>query len=158
VSQLPTTFGVITIFDSQQEARNIEKGFAPGHKTAHFLREQPEQNEIHPSTECRKVIEAEGEFKKVPLDPRVPDNTVCIGTEGNQQDQAEPLSFLNKNSDVFAWTTSDLVGVNRDVIEHQLQVSPSAKPKKQKLRKMVEENIQVAKAEVQRLLDAGFIR
>jgi hypothetical protein len=59
---------------------------------------------------------------------------------------------------VFAWLTSDLVGVSRDVIEHRLQVSPSAKPKKQKLHKMADEKIQVAKAEVQRLLDVGFIR
>jgi hypothetical protein len=48
--------------------------------------------------------------------------------------------------------------VSRDVIEHRLQVNPSAKPKKQKLRKMFEEKVEAAKAEVQRLLDAGFIR
>jgi hypothetical protein len=50
------------------------------------------------------------------------------------------------------------VGVRRDVIEHRLQVSPSARPKKQKLHKMIEEKVKAAKAEVQRLLDAGFIR
>jgi hypothetical protein len=32
------------------------------------------------------------------------------------------------------------------------------KPKKQKLRKMSEEKIEVVKAKVQRLLDVGFIR
>jgi hypothetical protein len=31
------TFGVISVFGSQQEARNIEKGFALGHKNVHFL-------------------------------------------------------------------------------------------------------------------------
>jgi hypothetical protein len=92
------------------------------------------------------------------LDPRVPDKTVCIsGIEANQQDQEELLSFLDKNNDVFAWSTSDLVGVSRDVIEHRLQIIPSAKPKK-KLHKMVDEKIQAAKAKIQRLLDAGFIR
>jgi hypothetical protein len=50
------------------------------------------------------------------------------------------------------------VGVSRDVIDHWLQVSPSARPKKQKLHKMIEEKVKAAKAEVQRLLDAGFIR
>jgi hypothetical protein len=50
------------------------------------------------------------------------------------------------------------VGVNRDIIEHRLQVNPSMKLKKQKLRKMSEEKVEAAKAEVQRLLDAGFIR
>jgi hypothetical protein len=92
------------------------------------------------------------------LDPRVPFKTVCISTEANQQDQEELLSFLDKNNDVFAWSTSDLVGVSKDVIEHRLQLSPSAKPKKQKLRKMADKKIQATKAEVQRLLDAGFIR
>jgi hypothetical protein len=114
----------------------------------HFLREQPEQHKAQHLIECRKLTDTEGEFKKVSLDPRVLDNTVCIGTEANQQDQAELLNFLDKNSDVFAWSTSDLVGVNRDVIEHRLQVSPNAKPKKQKLHKMVDEKIQAAKAEV----------
>jgi hypothetical protein len=92
------------------------------------------------------------------LDPRVPDRTVCIGAEASQQEQAELLAFINKNSDVFAWSTSDLVGVNRDIIEHRLQVSLTTRPKKQKLRKMSEMKVEAMKAEVQRLLDAGFIR
>jgi hypothetical protein len=29
-----------SIFGSQQEARNIEKSFAPGHKNVYFLQEQ----------------------------------------------------------------------------------------------------------------------
>jgi hypothetical protein len=37
--KVPATFRVITVFGSQQEARNIEKGFALGHKNVHFLRE-----------------------------------------------------------------------------------------------------------------------
>jgi hypothetical protein len=55
---------------------------------------------------------------------------MCIGAEGSQQEQAVLLTFLDKNSDVFTWSTSNLVGVSRDIIEHQLQVNPSAKPKK----------------------------
>jgi hypothetical protein len=82
------------------------------------------------------------------LDPRVSDKKVCIDTEANQQDQEELLSFLDKNNNMFAWSTSDLVGVSRDVIEHRLQVSPSAKPKKQKLHKIADKKIQAAKAEV----------
>jgi hypothetical protein len=37
-------------------------------------------------------------------------------------------------------------------------VNPAAKPRKQKLRMMSEEKVEARKAEVQRLLDAGFIR
>jgi hypothetical protein len=58
---------------------------------------------------------------------------------------------------VFAWRTSDLTGVSRDIIEHKLEVNPLERPKKQRLRKMLDEKIATVKAEVQRLLDAGFI-
>jgi hypothetical protein len=92
------------------------------------------------------------------LDPKVPNRTVCIGAEASQWEQAELLAFLDKNIDVLAWSTSDLVGVSRDVIEHRLQVSPTARPKKQKLHKMSEEKVEATKTEVQRLLDACFIR
>jgi hypothetical protein len=67
------------------------------------------------------------------------------------------LSFLDKISDVFTWQTSNLTGVSRDIIEHKLQVNPSSRPSKQKLRKMLDEKVAAAKAEVQRLLDARFI-
>jgi hypothetical protein len=63
-------------------------------------------------------------------------------------------SFLDKNNDVFAWRTSDLMGVSRDIIEHKLQVNPLARSRKQRLHKMSDEKVAIAKAEVQRLLDA----
>jgi hypothetical protein len=47
--------------------------------------------------------------------------------------------------------------VSRDIIEHKLDINPNFRPKKQKLRKLAEDIIQVAKAEVQRLLDAKVI-
>jgi hypothetical protein len=74
--KVPVTFGIISIFGSQQEARNIEKGFMLGHKNVHFLREQSDQHRAEPPVEYKKIIEAEGEFKKVPLDPRVPNKTI----------------------------------------------------------------------------------
>jgi hypothetical protein len=58
--KLLATFRIITVLGSQQEARNIEKGFAPGQKNVHFLREQQEQHEAQPLTECRKFIKVEG--------------------------------------------------------------------------------------------------
>jgi hypothetical protein len=73
-------------------------------------------------------------------------------------EETELLSFLDKNNDIFAWQTSDLMGVRRSIIKHRIQVNPSTKPKKQKLRKMSDEMVAAAKSEVQRLLDVGFIR
>jgi hypothetical protein len=43
--KVPASFDIITVFGSQKEARNIERGFALGHKNVHFLREDTEQHE-----------------------------------------------------------------------------------------------------------------
>jgi hypothetical protein len=53
-----------------------------------------------------------------------PHGSKLVGT--GEKEQVELLAFLGKNSDVFAWSTSDLVGVSRDIIEHRLQVSLTA--------------------------------
>jgi hypothetical protein len=68
------TFNVITIFDSQKEPRNIERGFILEHMNMHFLRENSEHE--HPlskqetSAEFKKVIQLEGEFTGVALNPK----------------------------------------------------------------------------------------
>jgi hypothetical protein len=99
----------------------------------------------------------ECEIKTDPLDTRVSDKMVTISQDLAPSEEEELLSFLNKNSDVFAWRISDLTGVSRDIIEHKLEVNPSARPRKQRLHKMSDEKITVAKVEVQKLLDAAFI-
>jgi hypothetical protein len=76
-----------------------------------------------------------------------------ISQDLTSNEETELLSFLDKNNDVFAWRTSDLMVVSRDIIEQKLHVNPSAKPSKQRLRKMLDKKVAAAKAEVQRLLD-----
>jgi hypothetical protein len=109
----------------------------------HFLREDTDKLE-QPSpkqeilAEFKKAIKADGDFTRVALDPRVPHRIVFIRAEMSSEEQEKLLQFLDKNSDVFAWSTFNLIGVSREVIEHKLQVNTNAKPKKPKLRKMSE--------------------
>jgi hypothetical protein len=110
------------------------------------------------SAEFKKAIEAECDFTRVALDLRVLDRTVCIGAEMSSEEQAELLQFLDKNNNIFSWSTSNLIGVSREVIEHKLQVNSNAKPKKEKLCKMLEKKVEAVKTKVQCLLDAWFIR
>lgn len=67
-------------------------------------------------------------------------------------------SFLSKNLDAFAWSGKDLKGLNREIIEHALNIDPRTRPRKQKLRKMSNEQFHAARDEIQRLLDAKVIR
>jgi hypothetical protein len=59
---------------------------------------------------------------------------------------------------VFAWSAKDLTGVDRSFIEHKLNIDPSVKLRKQKLRKMSDDKVIAVQSEVQRLLDATVIR
>jgi hypothetical protein len=144
--KVPTTFRIIFVFDNQKDVRNIEQGFAPSHKNVHFVREESEQyqqlacpTKPKAPNESKKAIKTDGDIKKIALDRRVPDKVVCLDTEMTSGEEAELLAFLDKNSDVFVWSTFDLIGVSRDIIEHRLQVNLVVKPRKQKLREMSEE-------------------
>jgi hypothetical protein len=104
--KIPATSGIITIFGSQKEVKNIERGLTPDHKNMHFLREGIEYeqppSEQETLAEFKKAIQPKGDFTRVALDLRVPDRTVCIGADMTQEDKAELIQFLDKNSDVFA--------------------------------------------------------
>jgi hypothetical protein len=58
------TFGIIIVFGSQKEARSIERGFTPGHKNVHFLREDADQHEqAQPSSKQEISVELKKELK-----------------------------------------------------------------------------------------------
>jgi hypothetical protein len=162
--KVPAALGVISIHGNKKEARSIEQCFTPGHRNVNCLQDQKAKNNSNiarnenEGSSTSRPIEPECETKGVPLDPRVLDKVVMISQDLTADKETELLSSLDKNNDVFMWRTSDLIGVSRDIIEHKLQVNPSAKPKKQRLHKMSDEKVAVAKAEVQRLLNARFIR
>jgi hypothetical protein len=83
---------------------------------------------------------------------------VIVGSILSGKQEKTLLRFLFNNKDVFAWSVNDLCGVNRDVIEHSLNVDLTIKPRKQKLRKMSDDKAEGARNKVKRLLSAGVIR
>jgi hypothetical protein len=127
----------------------------------HALDEAVESNEVEkqPKADREKVnMQPDCETKRVLLDAMVLDQTVVIGSDLSADEEANLVQFLQKNKDVFAWSAKDLTDVDRSFIEHKLNIDPSVKPRKQKLRKMSDDKVVAVKLEVQRLLDATFIR
>jgi len=94
----------------------------------------------------------------IPLENMVCDKKVIIGGKLSKDEEAELIETLAKNKDVFTWSASDLQGVRRDIVQNSLDLNPKVRPRKQRQRKMSEDRILAAKAEVQRLLDAKVIR
>ena len=120
-----------------------------------------EENEVKPPSleqhDKEGVMPAE-HTKKVPLCEDVPNHTVTIGRGLDEAEETRLIQFLRNIKDVFTWSSSDLRGVNREVMEHSLRVDPKVKPRKQCLRTMSEDRKKAAQSEVQKLLDAGVIR
>jgi hypothetical protein len=158
--KIPGPQGVITVYENQQTARNIERDFFPGQRSVHCLTTQhkvPEATRPVTNEHEKAQMQSNDGTKTVPLDPATPKQTVIISEDLTSQDEEKLISCLSRNKDVFAWSALDLVGVSRTIIKHSLGIDPSVRPKKQRLRKMSDEKTEAAKAEVHRLLEANFI-
>jgi hypothetical protein len=158
--KIPDPQGVITVYGDQLAARNIQRDFIPGQCNVHCLTTECEDNNSPHTTKHKKVnvqLQSNEGTKTVPLDPATPKQIVLISEDLLPSEEARPLSCLNCNKDVFAWSALDLVGVSRIIIEHSLGINPSVCPRKQRLRKMSDERTEAAKAKVHRLLEAKFI-
>jgi hypothetical protein len=96
--------------------------------------------------------------KKVYLGLADPAKMVVIGDYLGEKSELALTSFLQYNADIFAWTPSDMPGVPRELAEHSLDVSKTAKPIKQKLRRFAKDRNEVIRVEIIKLLAARFIR
>ncbi|GKU95478.1 hypothetical protein SLEP1_g8835 [Rubroshorea leprosula] len=76
----------------------------------------------------------------------------------NPEERAELIAFLRANNDVFAWTSADMPGIPTSVCQHKLSTNPLKKLVAQKRRLFGGERLQAVKEEVEKLLQAGFIR
>lgn len=163
--KMPSLSGVITVWGDQEAARKIDARPIPGYSMVNevTLTKKPEEDEEpEPESETERVREpkvgAADATEKVPLSAACLDRKVVIGTELSDKEATDLVHFFNENKDIFAWSARDLKGVSRDLAQHSLNVEKTARPKKQRLRKLSEERSAAAAAEIQRLSDAGVIR
>jgi hypothetical protein len=68
------------------------------------------------------------------------------------------VDFLRANTDIFAWSPSDLPGIPREVAEHSLDILPHSRAVQQRLRRFDEERRWAIGVELRKLLEAGFIK
>jgi hypothetical protein len=68
------------------------------------------------------------------------------------------VNFLRANTDIFAWSPSDMPGIPREVAEHSLDIQPHSRAVQQWLRRYDEERCRAIGVELRKLLEAGFIK
>jgi hypothetical protein len=82
-----------------------------------------------------------------------------ISTNFDSGFREELIKLLKEYKDFFAWDYSEMPGLDRSIVQHQLPTKPGCKPYKQPPRNIYKDEILVnVIKEVERLIEANFIR
>jgi hypothetical protein len=75
------------------------------------------------------------------------------------KEYAEPtIALLKEYTDCFAWDYTEMPGLDRSIVEHRLPLKKRFWPFQQRARQMKDEVLVEVKKEVEKMLEAGFIR
>jgi hypothetical protein len=152
--KIPSDQGPIVVHGSQEAARRAEGNWTNS-KAIHNI----DEAEAHQQYKHKRGKAASADQPKpMLLCEDIAEQNVLLGFQLSSEQEKTLLRFLFNNNDVFAWSANDLCGVNRDVIEHSLNVDPAIRPSKQKLRKMSDDKARGVRNKVKRLLSARVIR
>lgn len=75
----------------------------------------------------------------------------------NKNEQTHLEGMLRQNTDIFAWTYSDMLGINPSVAAHKLNILHNVQLVWQKVRRIHLDCQKVIQMEVDKLLAVGFI-
>ncbi|XP_059650257.1 uncharacterized protein LOC132296026 [Cornus florida] len=110
------------------------------------------------SGEEKPSVLTEEPLLDVQIGHKKPDRTTRVGSKLVEEEKQWLIDFLTQNADMFAWSHSDMPRISPFVSYHFLNVDPNAKPVKQKQRRFAPERNRIIAQEINRLLDARFIR
>jgi hypothetical protein len=152
--KIPSEQGPIAVHGSQEAARRAEGSWTESKAIHNKDETEAYQQYKHKSL---KVVSTD-QLKPMLLCEDIAEQNVMLGSQLSDEQEKTLLRFLFNNKDVFAWTANDLCGVNRDIIEHSLNVDLSFRPRKQRLQKMSDDKAEGARNEAKRLISVGVIR
>jgi hypothetical protein len=71
----------------------------------------------------------------------------------------EPMiTLLKEYADCFAWDYTEMPGLDRSIVEHRLPLKSGFRPFQQRIRQMKADVLVEVKKEIEKMLEAGFIR
>jgi hypothetical protein len=152
--KIPSKQGPIAVHGSQEAARKAEGNWTDS-KAIHNINGAEACEQCKYKREKTALVD---QLKPMLICEDIAEQKVLLRSQLSKEQEKTLIRFLFNNKDVFAWSANDLCGVNRDVIEHSLNVDPSFRPRKQRLWKMSDDKAKGARNEVKRLLSAGVIR
>jgi hypothetical protein len=154
--KIPSQQGLIAVHGSQEAVRKAEGNWTDS-KAIHNIDGTEPVSSIEYRYKRDKAASAD-QLKLMLLCEDIAEQKTLLESQLSEEQEKNLLSFLFNKKYVFAWLANDLCGVNRDVIEHSLNVDLSFRPRKQRLRKMSNDKAEGARNKVKRLLSASVIR
>ncbi|XP_077237307.1 uncharacterized protein LOC143878980 [Tasmannia lanceolata] len=152
--KFPTRHGIGEVKGDQEKARECCATLLKKKKAA---KETFSIEGSDPRVEVKRGEPVE-ELTKVHLFPGSDEQTIQIGSLLSGKFKTDLIDFLKTNLDIFAWSAADIQGIPSNVAVHKLNVDPSFKPVKQKKCNFAAERQKHIKDEVEKLLEAKFIR
>ncbi|KAL0539564.1 hypothetical protein IC582_023780 [Cucumis melo] len=98
------------------------------------------------------------ELKEINLGMKEEPRPTFISTQLSDNDENEYVNLLKAYKDVFAWSYKKMPGLDPKVVVHRLVIKPEHRPVKQAQRRFRPELISQIEKEVNKLIEAGFIR
>nr|GMC71681.1 uncharacterized protein LOC109150426 [Ipomoea batatas] len=98
------------------------------------------------------------ELKEVDLGTPENPRPIFISTLLSNEDEKIYVELLKEYIDVFAWTYKEMPRLDPKVVVHRLAVKKTCRPVKQAQRRFCPELIPSIEGEVNKLIEAGFIR
>jgi len=92
------------------------------------------------------------------VERQIGDRTFKLGKSLDRAEQDQVVRVIARHLDAFAWSASDILGIDPNFLCHCLTMDPKVRPVRQRRRKFNEEWRQVIKEETKKLLSVGQIR
>lgn len=77
-------------------------------------------------------------YTKEVVSEEQPDQVISVGHNLPGRTRKALVDLLRRYKHIFAWDPIDMVGVNREIIEHKLMIKPGTREVKQKRESMGE--------------------
>ncbi|KAJ8476216.1 hypothetical protein OPV22_019943 [Ensete ventricosum] len=123
ILKFPTRVGVGEVRSDPRESRQCYLT-----TTTLFKRPRTEPLSVMPPgpEESTRDTHSAERVLELSLDPNRPDKLLKVGSELAENQQVQLIDFLRKNDDVFAWFPNEMPGVDLEIAQHYLNISPDA--------------------------------
>ncbi|KAK1693016.1 hypothetical protein QYE76_009713 [Lolium multiflorum] len=98
------------------------------------------------------------ELEEIDIGPRDKPRPTFISKKLDPHLRGQMIALLKEYPDCFAWDYTEMPGLDRSIIEHRLPLKKGFRPFQQRARQMKAEILVEVKKEIEKMLNAGFIR